>query len=405
MTDIMVAERPIRELSRNLKIIDVDTHISEPFDLWTSRAPARFKDRVPQMKQLDGRLVWTIDGDRSMGVGSASSVVYADGRKADGVEFAQWLVSEVHPGCSRVKERLEVMDASGVWAQVVYPNVIGFAGQGRAPAGTKLQPVDPELRLVTTQIYNDAMAEMQADSGGRLLPMAVLPWWDIGLALAEAERCVALGMKGVNINSDPQLHGMEDLSGDYWTPLWELCSDKGLPINFHIGASDSSMSWYGESPWPSLNPGQKLTIGGTMMFFSNAKVIANLIVSGLLERFPRLNFVSVESGIGWIPFLLEALEYGLRENGTEGRGGLSMTPLEYFRRQVYGCFWFESRDISHSIRQLGIDNCMFESDFPHPTCLYPSPLEQAEEGLAGLTDEERRKVLSGNAARVYNLDL
>jgi predicted TIM-barrel fold metal-dependent hydrolase len=198
---------------------------------------------------------------------------------------------------------------------------------------------------------------------------------------------------------------MEDLSGDYWTPLWEFCSDKGLPVNFHIGASDSSMSWYGDSPWPSLNPGKKLTIGGTMMFFSNAKVIANLIVSGLLERFPRLKFVSVESGIGWIPFLLEALEYGLRENGTEGRSGLSMTPLDYFRRQVYGCFWFESRDISHSIRQLGVDNCMFESDFPHPTCLYPHPLEQAEEGLASLTGEERRKVLSANAARVYNLDL
>ena len=64
-----------------------------------------------------------------------------------------------------------------------------------------------------------------------------------------------MGMRGVNINSDPQLHGMQDLSGDYWTPLWELCSDKGLPVNFHIGASDSTMSWYGESPWPSLATG------------------------------------------------------------------------------------------------------------------------------------------------------
>lgn len=401
--DTVLAERG--KTAQGIKVIDVDTHYSEPMDLWTRRAPAKYRDRVPQMKQTDGRFVWTIDGDRSMGVGSASSVILADGSKADGMEFASWLVDQVHASCSQVEARLKVMDECGIWAQILYPNVIGFAGQGRGPAGTKLHPVDEDLRLITTQIYNDAMAELQADSNGRLLPMAVLPWWDIKLAVQEAQRCVAMGMRGVNINSDPHLHGMQDLSGDYWSPLWEYCSGQNLPVNFHIGASDSSMSWYGESPWPSLSPGAKLTLGGTMMFFSNAKVVSNLIMSGLLERFPKLKFVSVESGIGWMPFLLEALEYGLRENGTEGRAKLTMTPLEYFRRQIYACFWFENRDISHSIRLLGVDNCMFETDFPHPTCLYPTPLDQAETGLALLTPDERRKVLSSNAAKVYNIEL
>jgi predicted TIM-barrel fold metal-dependent hydrolase len=395
------------DLIQGIKIVDVDTHISEPLDLWTSRAPAKWRERVPQMrKQADGKWLWTIDGDRSMGVGSAASVIFADGRKADGVEFTDWQVNEVHPGCSKVKERLEVMDETGVWAQVIYPNVMGFGGQGRGKMGDKsLPPIDPELRLISTQIYNEAMAEMQRESGNRLLPMALLPWWDIKLAMAEAERCYAMGMRGVNINSDPHTHGMQDLSGDYWTPLWELCSDRNLPVNFHIGASDSSASWYGETPWPGLNPSKKLTIGGTMMFMSNARVLSNLIVSGLLERFPKLKFVSVESGLGWIPFILEGLTYALRENGTEGRANLSMTPLEYFRRQIFACFWFENDDVAHTIRKLGVDNCMFETDFPHPTCLYPSPLEQARDGLAALTREERVKVLSANAARVYHIDL
>ncbi|MDG2003747.1 MAG: amidohydrolase family protein [Novosphingobium sp.] len=393
-------------VAQAIKVVDVDTHLSEPWDLWTSRAPTKFRERVPQMRTLaDGNMMWTIDENRSLGMSSASSVIHRDGRKADGVEFSQWKVHDVHPGCSQVKERLEVMDESGVWAQVVYPNVIGFAGQGRGPDGQVLDPVDPELRLITTQIYNDAMAEMQEESGGRLLPMALLPWWDIELAIKEAERCRAMGIRGVNINSDPQLHGMQDLSGEYWDPLWELCQDLDLPVNFHIGASNSSMSWFGDTPWPSLNAGKKLTIGSMMLFISNAKVIANLIISGLLERFPRVKFVSVESGIGWMPFFLEALDYGLQENGTEARAGLSMSPSEYFRRQIYGCFWFENNDISNSIRQLGVDNCMFESDFPHPTCLYPNPVDHAEKGLTGLNDEERRKVLSLNAAKVYNLDL
>ena len=294
------------------------------------------------------------------------------------------------------------MDENGIWAQVVYPNVLGFAGQGRGQSGASA-PIDPELRLISTQIYNDAMAEMQAEANDRLLPMALLPWWDIDLAVQEVERCAAMGMRGVNINSDPQLHGMQDLSGDYWNPLWELCCDKNLPVNFHIGASDSTYSWYGEAPWPSLNTSKKLTIGSTMLFISNAKVLSNLIVSGLLERFPKLKFVSVESGLGWIPFILEGLDYALRENGHAGTANLSMSPLEYFRRQIYACFWFEGRDLAQSIRQLGADNCMFETDFPHPTCLHPRPLEH--KGLAGLTVEERRKVLSTNAAKVYNVNL
>ena len=408
MTDVQTADAaPADDLFKGVKVIDVDTHLSEPWDLWTSRAPAKWLDRVPQMKKTaDGKWLWTIDGDRSMGLGSAAAVVRADGGKADGVEFTEWQVDQVHPGCSRAKDRVRFMDEVGVWAQVVYPNVMGFGGQGRGRMGDKsLPPIDPELRLVATRIYNEATAEMQAEANNRLLPMALLPWWDIKLALEEAERCLGMGMRGVNINSDPQLHGMQDLSGDYWTPLWELCSDKNLPVNFHIGASDSTSSWYGESPWPSLNPSKKLTVGGTMMFMSNAKVISNLIVSGLLERFPKLKFVSVESGVGWLPFILEGLDYALRENGQAGRAGLSMTPQEYFRRQIFACFWFESEDVVHTIRRLGVDNCMFETDFPHPTCLHPNPLDHAKPWLLKLTPEERRKVLSLNAANVYNVIL
>jgi len=394
------------DVVQGIKVIDVDTHLSEPLDLWTSRATPKYRDRVPQMRMLDGKRVWTIDGDRSMGVGSASSVIYRDGSKAAGIEFTDWQVDEVHPGCSRTRERLQFMDENGIWAQVVYPNVMGFAGQGRAPMGApRREPVDADLRLVSTQIYNDAMAEMQAESGDRLLPMALLPWWDIDLAVAEAERCHAMGMRGVNINSEPHLNGMQDLSDEYWTPLWELCSDHGLPVNFHIGASDSTMSWYGESPWPSLRPEEKLAVGGTMMFISNAKVILNLITSGLLERFPKLNFVSVESGIGWIPFILETLDYSLVEAGAGRLDRLSMSPFEYFRRQIYATFWFEGRDSASAIRRVGVDNVMFETDFPHPVCLYPRPLEQVSKCLADLTDDERRKVLSTNAARVYRISV
>jgi predicted TIM-barrel fold metal-dependent hydrolase len=392
----------VQETLSEIKVIDVDTHLSEPADLWTTRAPAKYKDRVPQMRKVGERMVWMIDGQHSIGIGAAS-VVYGDDTKARNMSFSIWNVDEVHPACSRTKERLEFMDRDGIYAQVVYPNVLGFGGQLRGDA-MKVK-IDDDLRLISTKIYNDAMAEMQAESNGRLLPMALLPWWDVKEAVAEAERCHAMGLKGVNINSDPHTHAMQDLSGDAWKPLWELCSDKELPVNFHIGASDASMDWFGSSPWPSFSPEKKLAVGSTMMFISNARVICNLIVSGMLERYPKLKFVSVESGIGWIPFILEGLEYEIYEAGADVDKTLSLTPLEYFRRQIYGCFWFEKRGLPEQIRRLGVDNCMFETDFPHPTCLYPTPLQEAAKALEGLTPEETRKVMSGNAAKLYKIPL
>jgi predicted TIM-barrel fold metal-dependent hydrolase len=379
-----------------IKIIDVDTHLTEPPNLWTSRAPARYRDRVPQIRRLNGTPTWTIDNDTSLGMCCSASAIGVNGDKARDTSFAGWMIEEVHRGAWNTKARVEYMDETGVWAQIVYPNVLGFAGQAAAK-------VDPELRLISTQIYNDAGAEMQAESNDRLFPMALLPWWDIKLAVAEAERCADMGMRGVNINSDPDRHGMQDLSGDYWSPLWELCSDRNLPVNFHIGSSDTSMSWHGDAPWPSLSPDLRVAIGSTMLFLGNARVVANLIYSGLLEKFPKLKFVSVESGVGWIPFLLETLDYEILEAAKPSMSKFSMKPSDYFRRQIFGCWWFERDNLAAVARQVGLDNIMFETDFPHPTCLYPDPLSYAIEALAPLSAQDKFKLMSGNASRVYNI--
>ena len=199
MLDTVTPGRAAAELIKGIKVIDVDTHLSEPHDLWTSRAPAKWKDLVPQVKpDAKGNLRWVIDGDRSMGVSSACSVVHADGRQAEGIDFTTWQISDVHPACSQTKARVALMDEMGVHAQILYANVMGFAGQGRGEANsTTRPPMDTALRLISTQIFNEAMGEMQAESGDRLLPMAMLPWWDIKLALAEAERCFAMGMRGI----------------------------------------------------------------------------------------------------------------------------------------------------------------------------------------------------------------
>ena len=137
-----------------------------------------------------------------------------------------------------------------------------------------------------------------------------------------------------------------------------------------------------------------------MMYLTNARVMANLVISGVLERHPRLNVVSVESGIGWIPFVLEALGHQLREVSLDH---LPLTPLEYFQRQLYACFWFEADDVAHTVELLGADRILFETDFPHPTCLYPDSMEAVAPAMASLSEHDRRRILQDNAAELYRL--
>ena len=130
----------------------------------------------------------------------------------------------------------------------------------------------------------------------------------------------------------------------------------------------------------------KLAIGGTLLFIGNARVVTNLILSGMFDRHPDLKMVSVESGVGWIPFILEALDYEMAENAPDELAELKKMPSEYFRSNMYATFWFENNrnKLPELIEAVGEDNILFETDFPHPTCLYPNPLadRRGEDGDA-----------------------
>lgn len=381
------------------KVVDIDTHYSEPHDLWTKRAPAKFKDRVPQVLSLNGKVTWVIDRTRALRPSASPvSAVKRDGTKAQGMDFTNLSFADVHAACSDVVARLAYMDSSGIAAQILYPNVLGFGGQ-------KSAMVDPELRLISTKIYNDAVAELQEESGRRIFPMALMPWWDVKEMVEETRRAHKMGLRGVNITPDPYEHKdldgqrLPDLGHPHWDPFWEACQSLDMPVNFHIGASDAVIDWGASSVWRSSSQIATVVIGSSMIFFSNATTMANLIFSGILDRYPKLKFVSVESGLGWVPFLMESLDYQYRQ--AWGKIELQRLPSEYLKRNMYTSFWFERRNLSKDIKAVGVDNVMFETDFPHPTCLYP--IDDVASAFTDLEEAEIQKVLSGNAARVYNL--
>jgi predicted TIM-barrel fold metal-dependent hydrolase len=387
------AQRAARELLKGVKVVDADTHITEWPDLWTSRAPARYKDRVPQRRTVDGVTKWMID-DFELARNYGYSAIMKDGSKLAGLDFFNHPLEDVTRGAYDLKARLDYLDEAGIAAQIAYTNLLGFGGG-------KSMKVDKALREVSIQIQNDAMAELQAASNNRVYPMAMIPWWDLEASLKEAERCADMGLRGINTHSNPQHHGLPDLGDEHWSPLWELCEDRGLPVNFHVGFSQGAEGWENPDVWPSLKGYEKYAVSGSMLFAGNMVTILNLLMSGVFRRHPKLKFASVESGVGWIPFMLENLDYQVREN----LPGKPSTVLEDFREHFYICYWSEREGLLETVRRTGAGNVLFETDWPHPTCLYPDPLGYHRDTLEQLTPDERARVFGRNAEALYRLDL
>jgi uncharacterized protein len=392
-----VPDATVLDLS-DIEVVDADTHLIETADLFTSRAPAALRDRVPRVEEIEGQSTWVMDGT-VLGPAYRGGVIRRDGAKIEtDVAYAEWGLEDIHRGGYELEARLAVMDEAGVSAQIAFPNNLGLGGQGVAKASS-----DQSLLNACVEIYNDHGAEVQERSGNRILPMAIMPAWSVEACVRETRRASAMGMRGVNITSDPSDQGAPDLANTVWDPLWETCSELQMPVHFHIGNSDTTMNFYDSYSWGSNTKAVHWAIGGMMLFIGNARSIVNIIASGMLERHPELKVVSVESGVGWIPFVMEALLYEMSENSPRDLKRLSLTPLEYFQRQIYATTWFESADIAYTVQRLGEDHIMFETDFPHPTCLYPEPLKSAAENLGRLSPTIREKILSRNAKQLYRL--
>ena len=383
------------------QVIDTDTHVIEPYDLWTSRLPvSKWGDRVPHVK-FDEQLredAWYF-GDTRVGAGAGaaqagwSQFPPDHPPSLDVVDRATW---DPH-------ERLKRMDEYGVWAQVLYPNVAGFG------AGKLLAIGESELMLACVQAYNDFLADYASVDARRFVPIMALPMWDLELCEKEIARSAALGHKGVIMTGEPSFWGLPKLADPHWDRLWACVQDADLSVNFHIGSGDMSIF---EGAYEGAGRHANYAGFGVQFGVANVKVIANLITGGVCHRFPSLKFVSVESGIGWIPFALEHLDWQWKNCGVpEEHPEYDLLPSEYFLRQMFGCFWFETDTVKAAVDQFGSDWILYESDFPHPTSMSPGPATAATtprefiaQGLTSLGEEDLRKILHANAARLYHLD-
>ncbi|TML11450.1 MAG: amidohydrolase [Actinobacteria bacterium] len=374
-------------------IIDSDTHITEPPDVWTARVPRRYLDHVPHvMRDHSGRDVWMLDGEQIYVAGGSTMAGWTEPFPSAPPTF-----DDMHPGAYDPLARLRYMDSEAIWAQVLYPNVAGFGSQ------RFLKIPDDELKLVCVRAYNDFLRDWAAADPRRLITIMSTPFWDVDAAVREVERGAALGHRRILFTGEPQRFGLPFLGDRHWDPLWSVAQDCGLAIHFHIGSGNLGSLF---TPERVAAHGNAATYSVTSvdLFLKNGVQVADLITSGVLPRFPSLRFVSVESGIGWIPFVLEATDHSYLEARSGHASEWEMLPSDYFRRQVYACYWFETIAPKKLLDNLPIDNILFETDFPHPTCLYGNIAEKIEAGLEDASPEVRRKILWENAAALYNIE-
>ena len=376
-----------------IKIVDCDTHITEAPDLFTSRAPAAYKDKMPRVNlDADGVERWYV-GDRNFG-SMGGNVIRADNNKLLG-RLAFPKLEQAHPGGHVIKDRLKAMDDMGIYAQIAFQN------SGVTQAGSLMSLGDDDLAIKIVQIYNDASAEIQEASGQRIFNMAHLPFWDKGAMEVEARRCFDMGLKGFVLPDTPERVGVPSFLQDHWTPFLEMCEATGMPLNFHLNAAidPNTLTWDG------FGFEQTLSVVATMFSIGNAATLGNWMVSGRLDQHPKLKIGLIESGAGWVPFAVEALEHQFDEMLPVKRGMLNKRPWEYFRDHFMCSFWFEKVAPKILLETIGVDNVMFETDFPHPTSLYPGVQAHLKDVLGGHSPEIRKKVLQDNPTRLYNLSL
>ena len=393
------------------KIISVDDHVTEPATVWTDRLPKKYHDVGPRIERLPVKEMTFIGGKFTAVPGAkgdegplADWWFYEDLRRPltrldtavgfdrDEVTVTGITYDEMRQGSYKLKERLDDMDVAGIEASLCFPTFPRFCGQ------TFYEAQDKELAMLGVHAYNDWMHdEWCGESGGRMLPLGLIPLWDPQAAADEIRRNAARGFRAVafsEIPSNLNLPSIHDADG-YWLPFFEACNETGTVICMHIGSG---------SKMPSTSPDAPAAVGSTLTFANCCFSMVDWLMSGHFTKFPDLKIAYSEGQIGWIPYILERADRVWEDN--RGWGGIAdkvlEPPSQLFKKHVYGCFFDDPHGL-RSLVEIGEDNVTYECDYPHSDSTWPHTAKIAHEQTLGLTDEQVYKVLRGNAIKMLGI--
>jgi predicted TIM-barrel fold metal-dependent hydrolase len=375
-------------------IVDADSHVNEPPNLWQDSVPGKWKERAPKLVHTEKGDLWHFDGGKHtwpVGLTATAGQSY--------FQFAPMgqTYQTMRPGSFDTGARLADMDADGIYAQVLYPSV--------TLTGARIYSEERELQLACVRAYNEWIEGFCKGSGGRLIPQAIMPTTGIDDTLAELDLAMKGAHRGAVLSAFPN-GSLQPRPAD--DPFWSRAQEARFPIAVHIGSFLKRQPAGGDG-------GQRDKVWSpSLAFLSRAAwtkaggqtldVACDLLFSGIFQRFPDLRLVLVEANIGWIPTLLEQSDDMFRRYRwwTGAHKEMSQLPSQIFHRNFYATFMVDRAGIELRHR-LNLDHIMWSTDYPHSGTDWPNSAVTIERVFQGVPQGEVRRMLRDNCVALYGL--
>ena len=387
--------------------MSADDHLIEPPELWQTHVPARLRELAPKVLRIavspddprvpikmrdhvvespDGTDFWSYD-DKLVPLAGLNAVagLAREDYTIDPVNFDQ-----IRPGCFDPVARVADMDIDGVAASLVFPSFTGFAGR------VFIEAKDKAVALACVQAYNDWMLDDWCAAPSRLIPLCLIPLWHPEQAVDEMHRVAAKGARAIAFSENPAKLGLPSIhdANRSWDPVFHASVELQLPLCMHIGSSAGTIRTSDDAPasiWVGLVP-------------LNAQIcLFDWLLSDTLQRHPGLQMVLSEGGIGWIPYVLERIDYSWEHQGAWTHTTIREPPSTYFQQHFHGAF-ISDRHGMQNLDIIGVDNVMLETDYPHSDSTWPDSRAVAARVLAGLDETTVHKISRGNAERLFRFN-
>ena len=371
------ARSPRSGAAKKYFMMSADTHAIEPMTLWLDRIDPKFKSRLPRQEERDGKKWLIQDGAKPFPISDTSLTGEDAYRQKPPVELSQ---------------RMRDMDVDGVDHEVLYPN------RGSVMYATH----DAEYAMAQMRVYNDWVFETYGANHERFTPVAVIYTADVDVAVTEIKRVIKLGFRAINIPPKPVFgpHLREHLNYNMpeYDPMWAVIEEAGLPVTTHVGS--------GMDPRIARGPGGAIVNYAVHALVPASEPVANLCASGVFDRFPKLRFVTVEAGIGWVPWFLAAMDEGYKKHHFWVKPKLKHgLPSDYYKAHFASTFAEDPVGLRAGQASGLLNNFFWATDYPHNEGSFPHSAEAIERQKGERTETERADVMGLNAAKFFNVEV
>ncbi|MBV1877008.1 MAG: amidohydrolase [Pseudomonadales bacterium] len=358
-------------------MVSADGHVNEPANMLNERMPEKYKSRLPRIEIDEKGGKWHIsEGFRPTKLRESNFEGEDKARSKAGRE---------------PEDRLADLKMDGVDAEILFPN------KGLMAWAT----TDAEFSANMCRVWNEWAWEVFGPYNDRLAPMAAVATSNIETAMQEIEKSAKLGFKGICLPCKPIFGGHNHDDSNYnlpeFEPMWDLIEETNLPITFHVST--------GRDPRASKGHGGAVVNYVSHSLAPTIEPLANLCSSGVLERHPKIKFATIEAGIGWVAWALEAMDEAYKKHHMWARPRMQGLPSDYYRAQGFSSFQEDPAGLALAEPFNLVDNFMWANDYPHHEGTWPHSPEAIERTMGHLKHESRMKILGLNAARLFNFDV